>query len=82
MKKFKGEIRNEKGEVIFSRKGNFENKELCFESLKERVLVDVPSKHSLVHNMIYGGSFENSPYFLGRYYNDISKLTFSVEELN
>ena len=26
MKKYRGQIRNEKGEVIFSRKGNFENK--------------------------------------------------------
>jgi len=27
MKKYRGQIINEKGEVIFSRKGNFENKD-------------------------------------------------------
>jgi len=80
--KYRGEIKNEKGEVIFSRKSNFENKEKCIEALHQRVCVDIPDEYSLVHNMIHGGSFENSPYCLKRYYTDISKLTFHVVELN
>lgn len=80
--KYRGEIKNEKGEVIFSRKGNFENKEMCISALHEIVCVDVPSEHSLNHNMIYGDSFENSPYCLKRYYTDISRLTFHAYELN
>lgn len=82
MKRFRGQIRNEKDEVIFSKKGNFENREKCIEALRKRVLVDIPSKHSFIHNMIHGGSFEESPYYLGKRYTDISKLTFIVEELN
>lgn len=82
MKKYKGEIINEKGKVIFSRKGNFETKEKCIETLKERVCIDIPSEYSLIYNMTYGDSFENSPYCLKRYYTDISKLTFNVVELN
>ena len=80
--KYRGEIKNQKGEVIFSRKGNFENKEKCIEALQQRVCIDIPNEYSFVHNMIHGGSFKNSPYCLKRYYTDISKLTFHAEELN
>lgn len=81
MRKIRGQIINEKGEVIFSRKGNFENKQKCIEELKQKVCVDIPSEYSLVHNMLYGGGFEESPYCLKRYYTDITKLTFKVVEL-
>ena len=81
---------NEKGEVIFSRKGNFENKEKCIEALEKRVYeTDIPSKDSFLYNFassltntMIGNSFETSPYCLSRYYKDISKLVFSAEELN
>jgi hypothetical protein len=90
MKKFRGQIRNEKGEVIFSRKGSFESKEKCIEVLEKRVYeTDIPSKDSFLYNFassltntMIGNSFETSPYCLSRYYKDISKLTFSAEELN
>ena len=90
MKKFRGQIINEKGEVIFSRKGNFENKEKCIEALEKRVYeTDIPSKESFLYNFassltntMIGNSFETSPYCLSRYYKDISKLVFSAEELN
>jgi hypothetical protein len=90
MKKFRGQIRNEKGEVIFSRKGSFESKEKCIEALEKRVYeTDIPSKDSFLYNFassltntMIGNSFETSPYCLSRYYKDISKLTFSAEELN
>ncbi len=80
--KYRGEIKNEKGKVIFSRKGNFENREKCIKALQQRVCVDIPDEYSFVYNAIHGGSSENSPYCLKRYYTDISKLTFYVEELN
>ena len=79
--KYRGEIKNEKGKVIFSRKGNFENREECIKALQQRVCVDIPDEYSFVYNAIHGGSFENSPYCLKRYYTDISKLTFHVVEL-
>jgi hypothetical protein len=80
--KYSCKIKNEKGQVIFSRKGNFKNKQEALSTLHKEVCVDVPSKYSLVYNMMYGGSFEDSPYCLKRYYTDISKLTFYVDELN
>lgn len=90
MKKFRGQIRNEKGDVIFSRKGNFENKEKCIEALEKRVYeADIPSRDSFLYNFassltntMIGNSFETSPYCLSRHYKYISKLTFHVEELN
>lgn len=86
MKKYRGIIRNEKNEVIFSRTGRFETSEKCLECLQQRVIVDVPNHHSFVmsfNNTIWGGksSFEDTPYYLGKYYKDVSKLTFQVEEL-
>lgn len=87
MKTYRGIIRNEENKVIFSRKGNFETSEKCLECLKQRVLVDIPNHHSFVmsfSNTIWGGKsgFEDTPYYLGKYYKDVSKLTFQVEELN
>ena len=61
---------------------NFENREKCIKALQQRVCVDIPDEYSFVYNAIHGGGFENSPYCLKRYYTDISKLTFHVEELN
>ncbi len=89
MKAYRGQIRNEKGEIIFSRKGKFESKNKCLEALHKRVLFDIPTKESFLYNFsasfnssISGISFEESPYNLGKYYTDISKLTFVVEKLN
>ena len=90
MKKYRGEIINEKGKVIFSRKGNFENEDRCIEALRKRVYeLDIPSRDSFLYNFassltntMIGNSFETSPYCLERYYTDISKLTFNAKELN
>ena len=79
--KYKGEIKNEKNKVIFSRRGNFKNADECLEAMLQRVCVDIPTEQSLIHNQLHGGSFENSPYCLKRYYTDISLLTFHVTEL-
>jgi hypothetical protein len=86
MKKYRGIIKNEENKVIFSRKGNFETADKCLEFLKQRVLIDIPSHHSFIMSFshtIWGGEsgFENTPYYLGRYYKDVSKLEYQVEEL-
>lgn len=88
MKKYRGIIKNEENKVIFSRKGYFETSEKCLECLQQRVSVDIPNHHSFImsflHYTIFGGKsgFEDTPYYLGKYYKDVSKLTFYVEELN
>lgn len=78
--KYRGEIKNEKGEVIFSRIGYFENKKACLDALRQRVSVDIPDEYSLVHNIIHGGSFEKSVFSLKRFYKNASKLTFNAVE--
>jgi hypothetical protein len=71
MKKFRGQIRNEKGDVIFSRKGNFENKEKCIEALEKRVYeADIPSRDSL----LYGLRFSISQKKLKIYLEPIKKF--------
>lgn len=79
--KLRGIIKNEVGQVIFSREGNFHDEQKCLESLHERVLIDEPTPESLIYNMAarHGGDFQSSPYCLRRHYKDISKLTFIVE---
>lgn len=80
MKIYRGEIINEKGQVIFSRRGRFENEQKCIDALKQRVCVDIPDQHSLIYNILNGGGFKDSPYYLGKCYNDITKLTFRAIE--
>ena len=79
---FRGEIQNEEGEYIFSRRGKFDDAQKCLEALCKRVHVDAPSVDSLLHNMTYGGGFSDSPYCLKRHYRSISGLKFSVQEIN
>jgi len=81
MIKYLGQIRNEQGKVIFSRKGKFDGKQSCISALKERVYNDIPIGESLIYNMIFGGDFSSSPYCLSRHYSNITKLTFHAYEL-
>ena len=52
----------EKGQVIFSRRGRFENEQKCIDALKQRVCVDIPDQHSLVYNILNGGGFKEDAF--------------------
>ena len=86
MKKFrciieKKDEKREQHKVIFERIGNFKNKKEALKALHNRVCIDIPSEYSLVHNMIFGGGFEKSPFYLKRLYKDITKLKFIIEKI-
>lgn len=86
MKKFRCIIENEDEKrenykIIFERTGKFKDKKEALKALYHRVCIDIPSEYSLVHNMKFGGGFDKSPFCLKRFYNDITKLKFIVEEI-
>lgn len=77
---FIGQIKNENNEIIFSRRNfNYTRKDVL-QDLRQRVCVDIPTAKSLIYGIKYSGGFNDSPYCLKKYYKDITKLKFIVEE--
>ena len=77
---FRGEIYNEDGKCIFSRKARADNEEKALQMLHEKVCIDVPDERQLIEDMsfIRGVTPNYSQYGLKHYYKDITKLTFKI----
>jgi hypothetical protein len=82
---YRGTIKNEEGKAIFSKKGKFENKEKCLEALHQRVCIDGPTEFDIIidyRNHLSSGlgtTYSYKP--LKSFYKDISKLTFTIEQI-
>jgi hypothetical protein len=76
--RFRGEILNGEGNVIFSRTGFFHTKEDCIKVLHSKDIVDSACGYSLEKEIKHGRIFKDSPYCLND--EDISEFTFQAIE--